>query len=137
MSWDAYLTCDCCGSTVIDQNFTHNCNGMAATAAEEAGVVFPPDTRPCWALPATPDGKLTHYPNGRGTISWWKHLDGMSGPEGGAYLAAIIKQLEADPARYRAMNPANGWGDYDNLLTVLTRMRDAVPECRSTWSVHG
>jgi hypothetical protein len=72
---------------------------------------------------------------------WWQHLNGMSGTEGRDYLAAIIAQLEADPERYRAMNPTNGWGCYDGpdgVLGVLRKMRDIVPENeRSVWHVSG
>jgi hypothetical protein len=136
MSWNAYLVDDR-GHTEGDWNYTHNCNHMAHIAAEEAGIVFPADTAPCYALPKAADGRLTYYPDGKGTISWWKHLDGMSGPDGAAYLDQIIRGLEADPERFRAKNPSNGWGDYDTFLKVLTEMRDAVPEWPTEWSVNG
>lgn len=34
-------------------------------------------------------------------------------------LAVAIGRMEADPDTYRAMNPANGWGDYDGCLAFL------------------
>lgn len=40
-------------------------------------------------------------------------------------LNAAVDKLTADPARYRAMEPSNGWGDYDGALAYLTRLRDA------------
>lgn len=70
-------------------------------------------------------------------ITWWKTLDGMSGPEGAAYLHTIIKGLEADPDRFREMNPPNGWGNYDGLLEKLIEMRNAVPEWPTVWSASG
>jgi len=69
--------------------------------------------------------------------AWWERLDGATGPAGRDYLATIITGLEADPRRYRAMNPANGWGSYDSLLVVLREMRDAVPDWPTVWSVSG
>ncbi len=69
--------------------------------------------------------------------AWWDLLHGRTGPEGAQLLDRIIKGLAADPERFRAMNPENGWGDYDSLLARLTEMRDAVPEWPTTWSVNG
>lgn len=139
MSWNAHLVDDR-GHTEGDWNYTHNCNGMANIAAEEAGVDIPIDTTECWALPAKPGGAfgLTHYPTGTGDrLSWWRHLDGMSGPEGASFLDKIIRGLEADPDRFRAKNPENGWGDFDSFLKTLTEMRNAVPEWPTKWSVNG
>lgn len=31
-------------------------------------------------------------------------------------LAKTIDRLEMEPDKYRAMNPDNGWGDYDRML---------------------
>jgi len=56
---------------------------------------------------------------------WWDSLDGLSGAEGSALLGKIITGLESDPERFRAMNPENGWGDYDSLLGVLREMKRA------------
>lgn len=69
--------------------------------------------------------------------SWWKRLDGLDGPEGAALLHRIIKGLEADPERFRAMNSDKKWGDYDSFLAVLIEMRDRVPEWPTKWSAHG
>lgn len=68
--------------------------------------------------------------------SWSKELDGMTGPEGAAFLNRIITCLEADPERFRAMNPESGWGDYDSFVEVLIAMRNAVPEWPTTWRVY-
>ena len=35
------------------------------------------------------------------------------------HLAAAIEQMEANPETYRAMNPENGWGDYEGCLDFL------------------
>jgi hypothetical protein len=70
-------------------------------------------------------------------ISWWKLLDGMSGADSAEFLSRIIGGLEADPKRFRAMNPDNGWGNYDSFLAVLKQMRDAIPEWPTAWSVSG
>lgn len=34
-------------------------------------------------------------------------------------LLSGINAMRRDPARFRAMNPPNGWGDYDTLLQAL------------------
>jgi hypothetical protein len=134
MSWDATLCtvtevthCPECGhgldkprqekSEIEWWNYTHNVAPMIYRALEGAGIELEAKER------------------------WWQRLDGMSGAEGREYLAAVIAQLEADPERFRAMNPPNGYGCYDGphgVLGVLRRMRDAVPDGEaSVWHVSG
>ena len=123
MSWNAHLTDDR-GHNEGYWNYTHNCNGMA-------NAVLDPDYQQRSTAEEVFRFKdKTH-------VSWWKRLDGLSGPEGAALLDRIIRSLEADPERFRAMNPENGWGDYDSFVKLLTEMRDAVPEWPTTWSVNG
>ncbi|MFD8577363.1 hypothetical protein ACFV1H_18770 [Streptomyces virginiae] len=40
-------------------------------------------------------------------------------------LTAAVDRLIANPEHYRAMEPANGWGDYDGALAYLRALRDA------------
>ena len=123
MSWDATLYAD--GEEVLWQNYTHNVNGMIAAAYEAVS------------------GEGTEQASGPlGAVigaAWWKRLDGTSGEEGAAYLSRIIEGLEGAPERYRAMNPPNGWGDYDSLLGVLRKMRDAAAGISGPglWHVSG
>ena len=138
MSWDATLEvtdttlCPHCGGAVSTEsydveswNYTHNTNDMIAAAYE---AVSGEQTEQC-------DGPLGPAIG----AAWWKRLDGASGEDGATYLSEIIKGLEADPDRYRAMNPENGWGDYDRLLVVLREMRDAPAshDLPTTWRVSG
>src|SRR2546422_1037856 len=98
MSWDADLRA-ISGTQEIyvrDWNYTHNCNGMIAAAYQAASGEA---TEQC-------DGPLGPAIG----PAWWKRLNGASGEDGRAYLAKIIDGLEADPGKYRAMNPDNGWG---------------------------
>ena len=51
---------------------------------------------------------------------------------------AMLENLESNPEKYRAMNPENGWGDYDRLCAlwreILPRAKEiaeAVPN--ATW----
>lgn len=121
MSWDADLVDDR-GHEEGSWNYTHNCNAMMNLALDESydtsqttfQEVFMPKTE-----------------------SWWKQLDGMDGPVGAKFLDGIIRTMEADPPKYRALNPENGWGDYDRVLVVLREMRAAVPEWPTTWKVRG
>lgn len=117
MSWDATL------ETTETRTCPH-CDGVLEQSVHEVGS---------W--------NCTHNINpmirSAGDPDWWKSLDGLSGTEGKALLERIIMGLEAEPGRFRAMNPENGWGDYDSLLTVLREMRDAVPPEPSTWRMWG
>ena len=38
------------------------------------------------------------------------------------YLELAIENLKADPDRFRAMNAANGWGIYDQLIPALEEL---------------
>lgn len=116
MSWDVWLTDDR-GHSDGSWNYTHNCNPMIDAVLGDRA-----------------EGTPSTWWGGR---SWWRLLDGMSGPEGAELLDVIISGLEADPARFEAMNPDNGWGSYVSLLAVLREMRAAVPEWPTTWRARG
>lgn len=47
-------------------------------------------------------------------------------------LAAALHRLVADPHRFKAMNPPNGWGDYRDLLTEGTSFLDSLRRHPST-----
>jgi hypothetical protein len=107
MSWDAELVDDR-GHIEGEWNYTYNTTPMVCAAAASAGVPF--------------DG--------------FQHsLHGMTGPEGGAVLTAVIREMTANPARYEAMNPENGWGSYDGILRVMRSMVSAIPEWPTEWKV--
>jgi hypothetical protein len=42
-------------------------------------------------------------------------------------LETGLAKLEADPARFRLLNPANGWGNYEGLVDFT---RDYLAACR-------
>lgn len=136
MGWDAYLYDDR-GHCEGEWNFTHNTSFMIYEALENAGYILPDSTRPCWSLPKDPEtDRLTYYPNGRGTLSWWDELDGMSGAMGRLYLSIIVIYMERHP-ELAERNPENGWGSYAHLLQILKEMRDRVPDYPSYWSASG
>ena len=123
MSWDAALRDDR-GHVEGEWNYTHNCNRMANLALDASyeqmtvgrEVLMPP-------------------PEHR---SWWKQLDGLSGAAGAELLGRIVTAMEAEPERYRALNPDNGWGDFDSFLTVLREMhKSSCVEWPTVWSVDG
>lgn len=120
MSWDADLFQEF-GPALGEWNYTHNCNGMANAVLyddyEQQSVfeeVFTP----------------TH-------VTWWDRLNGMDGIESSKFLETIIRGLERDPERFRAMNPGNGWGNYDSFLATLKEMKAAIPEARVRWETSG
>lgn len=124
--------------SVGEWGFTHNTSVMIYAVLQDARVDLPPDPAPCSTYDSE-TGEWTYWPDGHGCIAWWDHLDGMTGAEGWHYLRIIIDGLEADPGRFRALNPSNGWGDYDSLLGVLREMRDAcaVEDPSLVWSASG
>lgn len=108
MSWWVYLNDDR-GHSDGDWNYTSNTNAMIRAAASATGQ----------------------------TVVWWEGFQGLPGPVGAAYLAAVVKELEANPDTYDALNPPNGWGDRESLVKVLVEMRDSVPEWPTVWSISG
>lgn len=68
---------------------------------------------------------------------WVYHLDGQRLDETLPKFEAMLKNLKAEPKKYRAMNPDNSWGDYDSLVKlweeeiiprakeILTKVTDA------------
>jgi hypothetical protein len=54
-------------------------------------------------------------------------LDGKTGHECVPLLRAAVAKMEGNPAKYRAMNPENGYGGYEGALRAL---RDLLGWCR-------
>lgn len=46
-------------------------------------------------------------------------LHGKSGADAEPQLNAAVAAMRADPDIYRAMNPPNGWGNYEGALELL------------------
>lgn len=44
-------------------------------------------------------------------------------------IVAAIERMEADPDKYKAMNPKNGWGDYDGALKLLHTLKEWAIDC--------
>jgi hypothetical protein len=55
----------------------------------------------------------------------WKVLRNMTGREAAPVLGGVLDALQANPVRYQAMNPPNGWGSYDGLLKDIKSMHQA------------
>jgi hypothetical protein len=112
MGWWIYLHDDR-GHTEGEWNGTHNIGGMANTALDEAEWPNPEDE------------------------TWWRVLDGLSGPEGQRMLKTIYDALESETAKYEAMNPANGWGSRARFMEQLSDMIGSVPEWPCVWKGSG
>ena len=53
-------------------------------------------------------------------------------------LRQVLDAFNTDPRRFRAMNPDNGWGDFDSLSDVLIEMHQASRACPTgQWTVSG
>ena len=122
MSWHATLYQEF-GPELWDGGYTHNTNGMVNAVLDEN-----------YEQVSVFEEVFTKR---EGWDPWWKRLNGMDGPASHIYLTRIIKGLEGDPEKFRAMNPDNGWGSYAGLLKQLRAMRDAIPEARVRWETRG
>lgn len=120
MSWNAHLEInggpDDGGAVLADAdwNYTSNTNAMITAALDASGR---------WS---------------GGEWSWWQWLNGQQAAAGKVMLDIAVEQLERDPDRFRAMNPGNGWGNYDDLLDLLRTMARVAGEApTATWRVSG
>jgi hypothetical protein len=54
----------------------------------------------------------------------WKDEDWDGKPAGEMVpqLKTAVTKLKEEPERFRAMNPSNGWGNYDGLIDALEGM---------------
>ena len=84
------------------------------------------------------EGAFDHWNYTSNVVPMWRKAmpdtDGLAGLAGmeccraEIALEAGIARMEADPEAYRAMNPANGWGDFDSQLESL---RLLLAACRA------
>lgn len=65
----------------------------------------------------------------------WRHAGidlrdckGAPCSEAAGPIADAVKRMEDDPDTYRAMNPANGWGDYEGALRFLRQIAEACAQ---------
>lgn len=69
------------------------------------------------------------------TESGIRDLHHMSGAAAAQKLRVAIERMEDDPAKYEAMNPPNGWGNYDGALELLRTLLEwcvRAPKARLT-----
>jgi hypothetical protein len=52
-------------------------------------------------------------------------LQGLTAQEAIERITDALRKLEADPKKYKAMNPANGWGSYEGAMMFLQDIRSA------------
>ena len=55
-------------------------------------------------------------------------FNGMDASESIPALVAGVAAMESDPEAYRAMNPPNGWGDYEVALDYLRKLLKACQD---------
>lgn len=46
----------------------------------------------------------------------WVTYDGKPAAQVGREVLKVLDDMAGDPEKWRAMNPENGWGDYDECL---------------------
>ncbi|MET9081410.1 hypothetical protein ABZX77_05815 [Streptomyces sp. NPDC004237] len=76
-------------------------------------------------------GNYTSNVSGMWAAALGHSLADLAEENAGESLAALqraVADMEANRARYEAMNPPNGWGDYQGALGYLRRLRDACAE---------
>ena len=102
MSLDIYLIATR-PTEVFEGNITHNLNAMA----REAGLYLA-----LW----------------RPEELWPERTVKPTAADIAPLLEAGLMLLKANPARFRAFNPDNGWGDYEGLVDVVEKYLRACRE---------
>ena len=71
-------------------------------------------------------------------LDWIYNLHGLKVKGTLPQFELMLERLKADPERYIAMNPPNGWGDYHSLVAIweeiipeAQKIVEAIPEV--TW----
>lgn len=109
----AYPSCDCCGreaelKTVFDANITHNLTDIAREAGLYEAIWHPEEKG------YTQAGQLVML------------------------LQRGLLQLKADPARFEALNPLNGWGSYGGFVAwVETYLEACITHPDATIQTRG
>ena len=98
MSLDVYLICEHCESKLFDANITHNLGKIA----ELAGIY-----KACWRP---------------------EELGAKFAKDIAPILKSGLEALTADPAKFIAENPENGWGSYENFVPWVKRYYEACME---------
>ena len=57
----------------------------------------------------------------------WHDLVGMRARKAGRHILEVLNGMAEDAPKWRAMNPPNGWGDYDTCLQE--RLRAFAVQC--------
>lgn len=55
-------------------------------------------------------------------------LEGRTGADIGEGVAHVVQKLKADPDKFRAMNPPNLWGTYEQCLDVFEKLLAAIKD---------
>jgi hypothetical protein len=112
---------------VFDANITHNLNKMAAEAGIYEALWRPAELDPERAarIRAAQDRKDYHGPEGAYAIESEAtiHARDLIQP-----LRAGLALLKAEPDRFKAFNPENGWGSYDDFVPWVERYLTACEE---------
>lgn len=66
-----------------------------------------------------------------------RDLDGLTGAQIAARCKPAVARAIEYPEAFRALDPENGWGDYDGFVEVLVRLwrcAAAHPRDKAEWS---
>lgn len=92
------------------------------------------DAPPHWPLGAVPQFEAWNYTSNCAPM--WRAagvdlaaFDGRTAAECAKPLGEAIAAMEADPERFKAMNPRNGWGSYDSVLDALRELHAGFVRC--------
>jgi hypothetical protein len=59
-------------------------------------------------------------------------LNGKTAAEVKLVLISAIRNMLSEPHKYKALNPANGWGDYKSCVTYLMNLAILCTEVEAT-----
>jgi hypothetical protein len=63
-------------------------------------------------------------------------LNGKPAGEVKLTLATAVRSMLAEPWKYRALNPPNGWGDYESCVKYLVELAIMCGLVESDWTFY-
>lgn len=112
---------------VFEANITHNLNKMAAEAGIYQALWRPAELDPARAARIHAQEEAGNY-HGEGGAYEIERAAIVFARDLIAPLRAGLEALKADPDKFRAFNPENGWGSYDVFVPWVERYLAACEE---------
>lgn len=112
-------------------NVTHNLGKMAAAAGIYEAMWRPEELLDSATAAVMHDAEEQYGYHDERTVALRTQLEAVQA-KARDLIAPLTKGLEllkAEPARFEALNPSNGWGSYEHFVPLVERYLNACMAC--------